>query len=55
MVLSDISLVAWLLSNAGGASEFKAYGAVIGIGIITVSVFIVHKRIEYMISALKEL
>lgn len=55
LVVSDISLVGWLLSNAGIASELKTYGAVIGIGIITVSAFIMHKRIEYMISSLKEL
>ncbi len=30
MVVSDISLVGWLLSNAGVASEFKVYGAVLG-------------------------
>ncbi len=55
LVVSDISLVGWLLSNAGIASELKTYGAVIGIGIINVSAFIMHKRIEYMISSLKEL
>lgn len=55
LVVSDISLVGWLLSNAGIASELKTYGTVIGIGIITVSAFIMHKRIEYMISSLKEL
>ncbi len=55
MVVSDISLVGWLLSNAGVTSGLKVYGAVIGIGIITVSAFSVHKRIEYMISTLKEL
>ena len=55
MVVSDISLVGWLLSNAGIASEFKTYGAVIGISIITSSAFFVHKRIEYIISTLKDL
>ncbi len=55
MVISDISLVGWLLSNAGVASELKTYGAVIGVGVITLSAFFVHKRIEYLISTLKEL
>jgi len=55
MVVSDISLVGWLLSNAGVASEVKTYGAIIGIGVITTSAFVVHKRIEYIISTLKEL
>ena len=55
MVVSDISLVGWLLSNAGAASEIKTFAAVIGIGIITTSAFFVHKRIEFLISTLKEL
>ena len=55
MVVSDISLVGWLLSNAGVASEIKTFAAVIGIGIITTSAFFVHKRIEFLISTLKEL
>ena len=55
MVISDISLVGWLLSNAGKASDLKTYGAIIGIAIITISALFVHKRIEYLISTLKEL
>jgi len=55
MVVSDISLVGWVLSNAGVKADFKIYGAIIGIGVITVSAYFVHKRIEYMISTLKEL
>lgn len=55
MVVSDISLVGWLLSNAGVVSVLMPFGAVIGIGVITASAFFVHKRIEYLISTLKEL
>ena len=55
MVVSDISLVGWLLSNSGKASDLKTYGAIIGIAIITVSALFVHKRIEQLISTLKEL
>ena len=55
MVISDISLVGWLLSNAGKASDLKTYGAIIGVAIITISALFVHKRIEYLISILKEL
>ncbi len=55
MVVSDITLVGWLLSNAGTSSELKIYGAIIGIAIITVSAFSVHKRIEFLITTLKEL
>ena len=53
MVISDISLVGWLLSNAGKASDLKTYGAIIGIAIITISALFVHKRIEYLISTLE--
>jgi hypothetical protein len=31
MVVSDISLVGWLLSQAGNSSDLKAIGAVIGV------------------------
>ena len=55
MVVSDITLVGWLLSNAGRASDLKTYGATIGVTIITISALLVHKRIEYLISTLKEL
>ena len=55
MVVSDISLVGWLLSNAGKTAEFKIYGAILGISIITISAFFMHKKIEYLISTLKEL
>ena len=52
MVVSDISSVGWLLSNAGVTSEIKTFGAIIGIGVITASAFFVHKRIEFLISTL---
>jgi hypothetical protein len=55
MVVSDISLVGWLLSNAGIASGLKTYGAIIGVAVITILALIVHKRIEHLISTLKEL
>jgi len=55
MVVSDISLVGWLLSNAEKAADFKVYGAIIGIAVITISALFVHKRIERFISSLKDL
>ena len=55
MVVSDISLVGWLLSHAGKASDLKTYGAILGIATITVSALFVHKRIEHLISTLKDL
>lgn len=55
LVVSDISLVGWLLTKADVSSDFKAYGAVVGIATITMSVFFVHKRIEKLISSLRGL
>jgi len=55
MVVSDITLVGWLFTKAGVASDLKTYGAIIGITIITISALFVHKRIEHLISSLKEL
>jgi hypothetical protein len=55
MVVSDISLVGWLLTQAGKSSDLKAVGAIIGVGAITFSVYCVHKRIETLISTLKDL
>lgn len=55
MVVLDISLLGWLLAHAGKSSDLKAFGAVIGISAITFSVYFVHKRIETLISELKDL
>jgi len=55
MVVSDISLVGWLLSNASAASAPKTYAAVLGVASITIAALFIHKRIEYLISTLKDL
>lgn len=55
MVVSDISLVGWLLSNVAAAPEPKTLGAIIGIFVITISSFLIHKRIERLILTLREL
>jgi len=38
LVVSDISLVGWLLTNAGAESDLKTGGAILGTIIITVAV-----------------
>ena len=55
MVVLDISLVGWLLSHAGRSSDLKAIVAIIGVSAITFSGYVVHKRIESLISTLKDL
>lgn len=55
LVVSDISLVGWLLTNAGKESDLKAAGATLGILIITLAALFVHKRIERLINKLEDL
>lgn len=55
MVVTDISLVGWLLSSAGSAPIYKAVGALVAVVIITASGFIVHRRVEQRIDALEDL
>ncbi|NKC15150.1 MAG: hypothetical protein GKR94_24050 [Gammaproteobacteria bacterium] len=55
LVVLGISLVGWLLTNAGTESDLKAGGAAFGAAIITVAALFVHKKIEYLISTLEDL
>ena len=55
MVVTDLSLVGWLISNAGGESRYKVIGALVAVTVITVSSFAVHRYIERRIDALEEL
>ncbi|MCF6281559.1 MAG: hypothetical protein L3J28_04980 [Candidatus Polarisedimenticolaceae bacterium] len=38
---TPLSLIGWLLSNVGTASELKTFGAIIGVGVITTSALLV--------------
>jgi hypothetical protein len=55
MVLTDISLVGWLVSSAETASTHKIVGAVVAVGVITVAGFIVHRHVKRLIDTLEEL
>ena len=55
MVVTDISLVGWLVSGAGSAPAYKVLGAIVAIIVITASGFAVHRRIERLIDALEDL
>ena len=55
LVVSDISLVGWLLSDMDASPDLRTYAAVLAIIVITLSTFILHRRIKYIISTLKEL
>jgi hypothetical protein len=55
MVVTDISLVGWLVSNAGDAGAHRILGALVAVVVITASGFAVHRRIERLIDALEGL
>gem|GEM_PF-414028 len=55
MVVTDISLVGWLISSPGSAPTHRVLGAVATVVIITLSGFRVHLRIERHIASLEEL
>jgi uncharacterized membrane protein len=55
MVVTDISLVGWLVSTVESAPVHKVLGAVVAIIVISVAGYKVHRRIERRIAALEEL
>ena len=55
MVVTDISLVGWLVSSAGSAPAHQLVGAFVAVIVITVTGFAVHRRVERLIDKLEEL
>lgn len=55
MVVTDISLVGWLVSSAESVPAHKAWGAVVAVIVITLAGFRVHRQIERHIDALEGL
>ncbi len=55
MVVTDISLVGWLVSSAGSAPMHKVLGAFVSVAVITASGFAVHRRVERRIDELEDL
>jgi hypothetical protein len=55
VVVTDISLVGWLVSSVGSAPAHRVVGAILAVIVITVAGFIVHRRVERLIDALEEL
>jgi hypothetical protein len=55
MVVTDISLVGWLLGNYTVANWALIVGDVVAIFIISSGIYVSHKRIEKEIERLKEL
>ena len=54
-VVTDISLVGWLLSNGRSASGLMVIGALLAIGSITYAAFVIHRHIEKKMDALEDL
>jgi len=55
MVVTDISLVGWLLGNYTVANWALIVGNVVAIFVISFGIYVSHKRIEKEIERLKEL
>jgi len=55
IVVTDISLVAWLLGNYTAASWALIVGDVVAISVVSYGIYVLHKRIEKEIERLKEL
>ena len=55
MVVTDISLVGWLVSSAESVPAHKAWSAVVAVIVITLAGFRVHRQIERHIDALEGL
>lgn len=55
LVVSDISLVGWLLSDDNSLIDLKTYAAIFSVAVITISIFIVHKQVKRIILTLEDL
>lgn len=55
MVVTDISLVGWLISNVRDATMVIAVVAVLGIVLITTGVLVLHRQIERRIDQVGKL
>lgn len=55
MVVTDISLVGWLLANYAVANWALIVGDMVAIFVMSFGIYVLHKRIEKEIERLKEL
>ena len=55
LVISDISLIGWLLSNFAAAPAYKTIAAIIAIVALTRGALSTHKEIERKIATLEDL
>ena len=55
LVVTDISVFGWLISNLGAATAPLLWGAVIAVVALTVGILLLHRRIERHIESLRGL
>ncbi len=55
IVVTDISLVGWLLGNYTVSNRTLILGDVVAILVVSFGIYVLHKRIEKEIERLKEL
>ena len=54
LVITDISLFGWLLSNVGSANLLLVSGGCFAVVAITMGIILLHRRIERQIESLRE-
>ena len=55
LVVTNISLVGWLLGNYAAATWALIVGNVVAISVVSYGIYVLHRRIEKEIERLKEL
>lgn len=55
LVITDISVFGWLISNLGTATAPLRWGAVIAVVALTAGIFLLHRRIKRHIESLRGL
>lgn len=55
MVVTDISIIGWLITSAAQAASGTVVLAILGVAAITLGVFLLHLRIRKAIRSLRDL
>jgi len=55
LVLTNISLISWLINNYETSVELKIYADIIAIFLLTIFISLVHKSIKRKILSLKDI
>jgi len=55
MVVTDVSLIGWLISAGGTADPVTRLFAVIGVGVLTLGIYLLHRQIARRIDQIGKL